>query len=197
MRLYIDFRTRLNASRTTINAAIRRRSSDKRGVFLIVPWNTPFSQTSRPLSLLTPLTILKIQHFSATYLFLHILYYLHIMLGFDHDEFLPPVVKLSTSPYCTYISSSQYDGTHYNDSTQYGNQYTSTDCTSLPLHGDSPRTCPSNVSAHNARQVDSAHFVVSMPYDRHTSPSRVAICNDRPTDSIHIIPYVDTLGSRQ
>ena len=36
-----------------------------------------------------------------------------------------------------------------------------------------------------------------MPYDRHTSPSLVSICNDRPTDSIHIVPYVDTLGSRQ
>jgi hypothetical protein len=68
---------------------------------------------------------------------------------------------------------------------------------SLPLHGDSPRTCPSNVSAHNDRQIDSAHFVVSMLYDRHTSPSLVSICNDRPTDSIHIVPYVDTLGSRQ
>jgi hypothetical protein len=88
-------------------------------------------------------------------------------------------------------------GTHYDNSTQYGNQYTSTDCTSLPLHGNSPSSCPSNVSAHNARQIDSAHFVVSMPYDRHTSPSVVSICNDRPTDSIHIVPYVDTLGSRQ
>jgi hypothetical protein len=115
----------------------------------------------------------------------------------DHDEFLPPVVKLSTTPYCTYISSSQYDGTHYNNSTQFSNQYTSTDCTSLPLHGNSPSTCPSNVSAHNNRQIDSAHFVVSMPYDRHTSPSLVSVCNDRPTDSIHIVPYVDTIGSRQ
>ena len=59
------------------------------------------------------------------------------MSEIDHDEFLPPVVKLSTSPYCTYISSSQYDGTHYNNSTQYGNQYNSTACTSLPLHDDS------------------------------------------------------------
>ena len=59
------------------------------------------------------------------------------MMGFDHD------VQLSTSLYPTYISS-QYHGTHYNNSTQYGNQYTSTDCTSLPLRGDdSPRTCRS------------------------------------------------------
>ena len=45
--------------------------------------------------------------------------------------------------------------------------------------------------------IDSAHFVVSMPYDRHTSPSLVSIYNNRPTDSIHIVRYVDTLGSRQ
>ena len=119
------------------------------------------------------------------------------MSEIDHDEFLPPVVKLSTSPYCTYISSSQYDGTHYHDSTQYGNQYNSTACTSLPLHDDSPRTCQSTVNVHNDRQVDSAHFVVSMPYDSHTSPSLVHLCNDRPTDSIHVVPYVDTLGSSQ
>jgi hypothetical protein len=74
-----------------------------------------------------------------------------------------------------------------------------TDCTSLPLvHGDSPRTCPSNVSAHNDRQIESAHFVVSLLYDgHHTSPSLVSICSDRPTDSIHVVLYVDTLGSRQ
>ncbi len=39
------------------------------------------------------------------------------MMGIDYDKFLPPVVKLSTTPYCTYISS-EYNGTHYNDSTQ-------------------------------------------------------------------------------
>ena len=176
------------------HVAVRLRNEERPSVFF---GTLPVFRTSRSPSFLTPLTILKITHFSATHLFQLYCTYLHIMMRFDHDKFLPPVVKLSTTPYCTYISSSQYDGTHYNDSTQYGNQYTSTDCTSLPLHGDSPRTCPSNVSAHNARQIDSAHFVVSMPYDRHTSPSLVAICNDRPTDSIHIVPYVDTLGSRQ
>ena len=36
-----------------------------------------------------------------------------------------------------------------------------------------------------------------MPYDRHTGPSLVSICNNRPTDSIRVIPYEDTLGSRQ
>jgi hypothetical protein len=115
---------------------IRCCTSEKRGVYLSVLWNTP---ALAPPLFPTPLTILKITHFSATYLFRLYCTYLHIMLCFDHDKFLPPVVKLSTTPYCTYISSSQYNGTHYNDSTQYGNQYTSTDCTSLPLHhGNSP-----------------------------------------------------------
>ena len=45
--------------------------------------------------------------------------------------------------------------------------------------------------------VDSDHFVLSMPYDSHTSPSLVHLCNDGPTDSIHVVPYVDTLGSSQ
>ncbi len=39
------------------------------------------------------------------------------MMSFDHDIFLVPFVKLSTSPYCTNISS-QYDGTHYNNNAQ-------------------------------------------------------------------------------
>ena len=106
------------------------------------------------------------------------------MSEIDHDEFLPPVVKLSTSPYCTYISSSQYDSTHYNDSTQYGNQYNSTACTSLPLHDDSPRICQStiNVATYNERQLDSAHLVVSMPYDKVilVRPSFTYVTIDRP-----------------
>ena len=119
------------------------------------------------------------------------------MSEIGHDKFLPPVIKLSTSPYCTYISSSQYNGTYYNDSTQYGNQYNSTACTSLPLHGNSPHTCQCMVNVHNNRHLDSAHFVVCMPYDSHTSPSLIHLCNDRPTDSIHVVPYVDTLDSSQ
>ena len=119
------------------------------------------------------------------------------MSEIDHDKFLPPVLKLSTSPYCTYISSSQYNGTHYNDSTQYGNQYNSTACTSLPLHSDSPHTCQSIVNVHNDRQLDSTHFIVSMLYNSHTSLSLVHLCNDRPTDSIHVVLYVDTIGSSQ
>ena len=73
----------------------------------------------------------------------------------------------------------------------------STACTSLPLHNDSPHTCQSTVNVHNNRQLDSAHFIVSMQNDSQTSPSLVHLCNDRPTDSIHVVPYVDTLGSSQ
>jgi hypothetical protein len=60
-------------------------------------------------------------------------------MQFDHDEFLPPFVKLSTSPYCTNITS-QYDGTHYDNNAQHGARYNSTKCTTLPLPGE--------VSAH-------------------------------------------------
>jgi hypothetical protein len=195
MRLSIDFCTTLNAHSCT------ETHSDDTTLYVWETRSVPQCSLEHPCS--CSFSVSHSSHnsqnnsFSATHLFRLYCTYLHIMMRFDHDKFLPPVVKLSTTPYCTYISSSQYNGTHYNNSTQYGNQYTSTDCTSLPLHGNSPSICPSNVSAHNDRQIDSAHFVVSMPYDLHTSPSLVSICNDRPTDSFHIVPYVDTLVSRQ
>jgi len=127
-----------------------------------------------------------------------------MMNEFDHDEFLPPVVKLSTSPYCTYISS-QYDGTHYYDSTQHGNQYSSTFCTSLHLPGHSPCTSESIVTVHNDKLLDSAHYDQS---DIITSQSLAHLCSDRPTDSIRIVvcsgrqhciavPFIDTLSSSQ
>jgi hypothetical protein len=122
----------------------------------------------------------------------------------DHDEFLPPVVKLSTSPYCTYISS-QYDGTRYYNSTQHGNQYNSTFCTSLPLPGHSPCTSESIVTVHNDKLLDSAHYDHS---DILTSQSLAHLCSDRQTDSIRIVVcsgrqhciavlYTDTLSSSQ
>jgi hypothetical protein len=48
-----------------------------------------------------------------------------MMMQFDHDDFLPPFVKLSTSPYCTNICS-QYNGTHYDDNAQHNTRYNST-----------------------------------------------------------------------
>ncbi len=38
-----------------------------------------------------------------------------MMLGFDHDKFLPQIVELSTSPYNTNIISQQDSTYHYND----------------------------------------------------------------------------------
>jgi hypothetical protein len=61
------------------------------------------------------------------------------MMTFDHDKFLPPFVKLSTSPCCTYFSS-HYDGTHYYDNAQHGARYNSTERTTLPLPGESQRS---------------------------------------------------------
>jgi hypothetical protein len=44
------------------------------------------------------------------------------MMQFDHDEFLPPFVKFSTSPCCTYFSS-QYDGSHSDNNAQHSSGY--------------------------------------------------------------------------
>jgi hypothetical protein len=73
------------------------------------------------------------------------------MMRFDHDEFLPPFVKLSTSPHCTNISS-QYDGTHYDDNSRHGARYNSTERTPLPLPGESQRTYLSTVNVHNDKK---------------------------------------------
>ncbi len=100
-------------------------------------------------------------------------------MRFDHDEFLPPFVKLSTSPYCTNIGS-QYNGTHNNDNTQHGARYNSTERTTLPLAGKSWRTHLSTIYVHNARPIDSAHFAQPMSHNStYTSPSLVHLCNDR------------------
>ena len=112
------------------------------------------------------------------------------MMTFDHDEFLPPFVKLSTSPCCTYFSS-QYDGTHYYDNTQHGARYNSTERTTLPLPGESQRTYLSTVNVHNDRLIDSAHFAQPMSHDStYTSPSIAHVCSDRPADSTRIVSYI-------
>jgi hypothetical protein len=108
----------------------------------------------------------------------------------DHDKFLPPFAKLSTSPYCTNISS-QYEGTHYDNNAQHGTQYNSTRCTTLPLHGKSQHTHLSTVNVHNARPIDSAHFAQPMSYNStYHSPSLVYLCSDSPASSTRIVPYI-------
>ena len=110
----------------------------------------------------------------------------------DHDEFLPPVVKLSTSPYCTSISS-QYDGTHYYDSTQHGNQYSSTFCTSLPLPGHSPCTSESIVTVHNDKLLDSAHYDQSDIITTVVSPSHIYVAIDRQIVYVSLSVAVDSI----
>ncbi len=108
------------------------------------------------------------------------------MITFDHDKFLPPFVKLSTSPCCTYFSS-QYDGTHYNDNAQHGTRYNSTKRTTLPLPGKSLST----INVHNDRPIDSAHFAQPMSHDStYTSPFLAHVCSDRPADSTCIVSYI-------
>jgi hypothetical protein len=130
------------------------------------------------------------------------------MMTFDHDKFLPPFVKLSTLPCCTYFSS-QYDGTHYNDNVQHGARYNSAERITLSLPSKSQRTHLSIVNVHNNRPIDGAHFAQPMSRNStYTSPSLAHICSDRPTDRTRIVSYirrqyvravpnVDKVGSRQ
>jgi hypothetical protein len=55
------------------------------------------------------------------------------------------------------------------------------------------------VSTTRTHYKDSTQYSNQYTRTRPTtsSPSLVSICNNRPTDSIIIVPYVDTLGSRQ
>jgi hypothetical protein len=117
------------------------------------------------------------------------------MLQFDHDKFLPPFVKLSTSPYCTNSSSqyngSQYNGTQYNGNAQHGARYNSTKHTTLPLPGKSQRTHLSTANVHNARLIDSAHFAQPMSHDcTFCSPCLVHLCKDSPASSTRIVSYI-------
>ena len=114
------------------------------------------------------------------------------LVSFDHYEFLPPFVNLSSSPYCTNISS-QYNGTHYNNNSPHDAQYNSVECNTLPLPGKSQHTHLSTVNVHNNRPIGSAHFVQPM-WDNSTStyhsPSLVHIvCNNSPASSTCIVPY--------
>jgi hypothetical protein len=112
------------------------------------------------------------------------------MMTFEHDKFLPPFVKLSTSPCCTYFSS-QYDGTHNNDNPQHGTRYNSTKRTTLPLPGKSQRTHLSTINVHNNRPIDSAHFAQPMSQDStYISPSLAHICSNGQADSTRIVSYI-------
>jgi hypothetical protein len=146
---------------------------------LISPSFLHSSHNCQNNTILLPLTIFVITAHICT-----------MMMQFDHDKFLPLFVKLSTSPYCTNISS-QYDGTQYNGNSQHGARYNSTECTPLPLPGESQRTYLSTINVHNDRLIDSAHFAQPMSYDStYTSPSIAHVCSDRPADSTRIVSYI-------
>ena len=161
MRLNNQIQTRLNASYTKNNVATRNDVWPKRGVFLIVPKEhslhsdlssrSPFtsSHNCQFCTFLVPLTFLLTLHIFLT------------MMMIDHDAFLPAVVMTSYTPCCINISS-QYDGTHYDDNTaQHGDRYNSTSRTQLPLPVDSTRTSEFNVTVHNDKLLDSAHYTTS------------------------------------
>ena len=172
-------------------------------MFHSVPWNHS-SLLSSPFP--TLLTIVQFSHFSATYPFCSSAHIFRTMMMIDHDAFLPAVVMMSHTPYCTNISR-QYDGTHYNDNTtrRHGDEYNSTPRTSLPLPVDSTRTSEFNFTVHNDKLIDSAHYTT---HDISTSQSLAHLCSDRTTDSICIVicsgrqdcvavPFTDILSSSQ
>ncbi len=84
------------------------------------------SPSSQPPLFFTSLTIVKITHFSDTYIFVITAHICITLMQFDCKKFLPPFVKLSTSPYCTNYSS-QYNGT---------------------VRNAQHFLCPENISAH-------------------------------------------------
>jgi hypothetical protein len=190
MRMSTRFQTRLNASCTDDYVVVRSDDSAIRGVQQILIWYTPLP--SFLPHLFTPLTIVEINHFSATHLFSCTYCKFCTVMTFDHDKFLPPFVKLSTSPACCTYFSSQYDGTHYNDNAQHGAWYNSTERTTLPLPGESQCTHLSTVFVHNDRQIDSAYFAQPMSHNStyYTSPSLAHVCSDRPADSTRIVSYI-------
>jgi hypothetical protein len=129
--------------------------------------------------------------FSAIYIFVITAHICTTMMRFDHDNFLPPFVKLSTLPYCTNISS-QYDGSHYDNSTQeHGTRSKSTNCTTIPLPCKSQHKHLSSVNVHNNRPTDSAHFAQPMSHNSTCqSPTLVHLCNNSPARSTRIVSYI-------
>ena len=127
---------------------------------------------------------LSILHILVSLTFLLTAHIFRTMMMIDHDAFLPAVVMTSHTPCCININS-QYDGTHYNDNTaQHGDRYNSTSRTQLPLPVDSTRTSEFNVTVHNDKQIDSAHYAT---HDISTSQSLAHSCSDRTTDSTCIV----------
>jgi hypothetical protein len=162
MRLNTRFQMRLNASSQPTTSRITS------GTLLYCHFSSFLhsSHNCQNDTILVPLTIFVITAHICT-----------MMMQFDHDKFLPPFVKLSTSPYCTNISS-QHDGTHYNDNSQHGARYISTEHTPLPLPGKSQRTHLSTVNVHNDRLIGSAHFAQLMSHDStYTSLSIAHVCS--------------------
>ncbi len=124
MRLNTRFQMRLEVSRTDDHAVVQNDNSTRSAL----DSSLVHSSTLIPPHFSDPLTIVKNNHFSATYIFVTTAYICTTMMSFDQDNSLPPFIKLSTSPYCTNINS-RYNGTHYNDNAQHF-------------------LCPAKVSAH-------------------------------------------------
>jgi hypothetical protein len=149
------------------------------------------SSTLIPPHLFTPLTIVEINHFSATHLFLaHTVisaqrwWHLTMTNFYRHLSNCQPHHAVHISVASTTVLTTM---TMHN--TALG--ITSTKRTTLPLPGKSQRRHLSTGNIHNSRPIDSAHFAQPMPHhSTYTSPSLAHVCSDRPADSTRIVSYI-------
>jgi hypothetical protein len=191
-----------NKAQSLVYQQLRRRTKGRLGnTRSVADCSKVHSPSSQPPHFFTPLTIFKIIHFSATFIFVITAHICTTMMRFDHDKLLPPFVKLTrTSPCCTNIGS-QYNGNCSNNNSKHGARYNHT-CSARR----SQRTHLSTVNVHKDRLIDSV--AQPMSHGRtYTSPSLVHLCNNRPADIICIVSYigrqyartvpnVDIVGSR-
>jgi hypothetical protein len=88
--------------------------------------------------------------------------------------------------------SSLYNNTHYNNNTQHGAKYKSTQRTTLSLPGKCQCTHLPTVNVHNNRPIDSAPFAQPTSHNStYHSPTIVhLLCNDSPASSTCFVSYI-------
>ena len=170
---------RLEVSRTDDHAVVQNDNSTRSAL----DSSLVHSSTLIPPHFSDPLTIVNFHIIQYHYIFVTNAHICTTMMSFDHDKFLPPVIKLSTSPYCTNISS-PYNGTNTTTTTMHNTALSATlpKAQHFPLPCKSQCTHLSTVNVHSARPIDSAHFAQPMSHDStDTSPSLAHVCMQRQT----------------
>ena len=89
-------------------------------------------------------------------------------MQFDHDKFYHSLSNCQPHHTVQILVASQCDDTHDDNNAQHGALYNSTEPSTLPLPGRSQRVTAylSTINVHNARPIDSAHFVQPMSYNK-------------------------------